>query len=161
MLYREHAFARNKTDVPQPIVNLMLAQFYVLPVMPGEYVLVKNAQVIIQPGQAFRVPIALWRSLSTRSWTEELTEEEYLALRDGAGGREPDLEEMTVKELRDIAESYGIELKPRELKDDLVAMIKEHIAAEDKSLRIQDIPDDELLAEAARRGLIVPLPEDE
>ena len=46
----------NSSEVEQPLRHLALTKAGVVPVAPGGYKLVKGGQVMIGPGQAFRIP---------------------------------------------------------------------------------------------------------
>jgi hypothetical protein len=88
MAITQHIYVRNKTDKPQIIRHPKLKEIDVIPVFPGGYTTVVNAQATIEPGQFFRVPISVWSSqmsLYRASWVERITEEEYRAAIAGIG----------------------------------------------------------------------------
>lgn len=92
MAITQHIYVRNKTDKPQIIRHPKLKEIDVIPVFPGGYTTVVNAQATIEPGQLFRVPISIWStqiSLYRATWVERITEEEYRAAVAGTGS-EPD-----------------------------------------------------------------------
>jgi hypothetical protein len=89
---------------PQTIVHDGLSQLVVVPVAPGGYVFTVNGQkVTIQPGQYFRVPMALWnqgRAICRLRWAREATREEFEAtLKKEAVAKPKPVDAKTVTEI--------------------------------------------------------------
>jgi hypothetical protein len=72
---------KNKTDQRQKLSHDGLDDLCVVPVAPGGFVVVVDSSVMIEPGQCFRIPkeiFARGRAAYRLSWTEEITEEEFM-----------------------------------------------------------------------------------
>lgn len=75
-------YARNTSDAPQIVRHPLLRQMVTVPVMPGDYALVANMQITLQPGQCCRLPMRCWNtgpSLMRRPFLEKITLEDFLA----------------------------------------------------------------------------------
>lgn len=90
MLMQPHRVQRevyvlNDSDEEVVFTHALLRGIPLLPAMPGGFIDIPQATVKIKPGQAVKLPIALWNQqgfVYRQKWAKEITEEIFLSLVD-------------------------------------------------------------------------------